>query len=203
MSGAREGGSEKNLFYRNYYQQIIYFLFILILAIFGMVGVVFYQVLHRPLPQFSAVMPDGRGMILSSYDEPNLMPGTLVRWASKAAVAAYTFNFVDYNAQIGLARPYFTPGGWDAYQNAISGVISKVKQGQLFVYGVVTNPPVIVNQGLRPGHGYSWHMQIPFLVTYQSSEQSQSSDYYVILTMVKVPTTVNPDSIGIETFEMR
>jgi intracellular multiplication protein IcmL len=203
MSVAREGGSGKNLFYRNYYQQIIYFLFLLILVIFGMIGLVFYQLLHRPLPQFSAVMPDGRGMVLGSYDEPNLMPGTLVRWASKAAVAAYTFNFVDYTAQIGLARPYFTPGGWDAYQNAIGGVISKVKQGQLFVYGVVTNPPVIVNQGERPGHGYSWHMQIPFLVTYQSSEQSQSSDYYVILTMVKVPTTVNPDSIGIETFEMR
>jgi intracellular multiplication protein IcmL len=203
MSVTRPEGSEKNLFYRDYYQQVIYFLIIAILGIFCAAGLLFYQLTHRPMPQFSAVMPDGRGMILNSYDEPNLTSTTIVRWASKAAVAAYTFNFVDYNAQIGLASPYFTPGGWSAYQDAIGGVISKVVKGQLFVYGVVTNPPVIVNQGLRVGHGYSWHMQVPFLVTYQSSEQAQSLDYYVILTMVKVPTTVNPDAIGIESFEMR
>jgi intracellular multiplication protein IcmL len=193
----------QNLFYRNYYQQVIYLLIVAIMVVFGLIGFLFYQMTHRPLPQFSAVMPDGRGMILKAYDEPNLLSTTIVRWASKAAVAAYTFNFVDYTKQIELARPYFTPGGWAAYQDAIQSVITNVVKGQVFVYGVVTNPPVIVNQGMRPGHPYSWHMQIPFLVTYQGAEESQSSNYYVILTMVRVPTTENPDGIGIETFEMR
>ncbi len=194
---------QKNIFYHQYYQWIIYLFVIAILIVFGLTGLVFYQFMHRPLPQFSAAMPDGRGMVLNSYDEPNLMPATLVRWASKAAVAAYTFNFVDYAKQIESARPYFTPGGWQAYQDAISGVITRIVKGQVFVYGVVTNPPVIVNQGLRPGYPYSWHMQIPFLVTYQGAEESRTSDYYVILTMVRVPTTTNPAGIGIETFVMR
>lgn len=194
---------QKNVVYRNYYQSMVYSLVAAILIVFGLAGLVLYQFSHRSLPQFSAVMPDGRGMRLTSYDEPNLMPSTLVRWASKAAVAAYTFNFVDYAKQIELARPYFTPGGWQAYQDAISGVVTNIVKGQVFVYGVVTNPPVIVNQGLRPGHPYSWHMQVPFLVTYQGAEEAKSSNYYVVLTIVKVPTTTNPDGIGIETFVMR
>jgi intracellular multiplication protein IcmL len=202
MSMTRED-IDKNLFYKGFYQNIIYLFLLIVVAVYAASGYLFYQITHRPLPQFSAVMPDGRGMILTSYDEPNLMPSTLARWAGKAAVAANTFNFVDYKTQIGSARPYFTPGGWDAYQDAISGVVSKIVQGQLFVYGVVTGPPVIVNQGMRLGHGYSWHIQVPFLVTYQSAETSQSYDYYVLLTVVRVPTTVNPDAIGIETFVMR
>ncbi|MES2218104.1 MAG: DotI/IcmL/TraM family protein [Pseudomonadota bacterium] len=191
-----------NLFYKNYYQQVVYLILGMITAIICISLVLMYQILHRPLPVFSAVTQDRRAMTLVSYDEPNLMPATLIRWASKAAVAAYTFNFVDHTKQIAQARPYFTPGGWDAYQGAIDSTVTRVVKQQLFVYGVVTDPPVISSQG--PGlQGYSWHIQIPFLATYQSAEQSRSTDYFVIVNVVKVPTTINPDAIGIESFEMR
>lgn len=192
-----------NIFYRNYLQQIVYALVIGILIIIAASCLLMYQVINRPLPVFSAVLPDHRTMTLVSYDEPNLMPNTLLKWAAKASVATYTFNFVDHEKQIAQARPYFTPGGWDAYQNAISATVARVVKQQLFVYGVVENPPVISNQGDRPQHGYSWRIQVPFLATYQSAEESRSNDYFVIMTIVKVPTTVNPDAIGIETFEMR
>jgi len=203
MSDTKSDGYSINLFYRDFYQQIVYALIVSIFAMLIVVGAVLWQVFHRPIPEFAAVMPDKRGIRLTPYDEPNLLPATILRWASKAAVASYTFNFVDYEKQIGLARPYFTEGGWTAYQNAIDTVVNKIKKGQLFVYGVVSGPPVISNQGERPGHGYSWRIQIPFLVTYQSAEESKSQEYYVLLTVVKVPTTVNIDAIGIETFEMR
>jgi intracellular multiplication protein IcmL len=192
-----------NLFYRNYYQQVIYVLVIVIFSIIAAAGILMYQVSHRPLPQFSAIMPDHRAMPLVSYEEPNLMPNTLIRWASKAAVAAYTFNFVDHDKQIEQAHLYFTPGGWQAYQDAISTTVDRVVKQQLFVYGVVSEPAVISNQGDRPKQGYSWRIQIPFLATYQSAEESRSTDYFVLVTIVKVPTTINPDAIGIESFEMR
>jgi intracellular multiplication protein IcmL len=192
-----------NLFYKNYYQQVVYLIWFLITTVICLAVLLMYQVLHRPLPDFSAITADRRIMALVPYDEPNLMPDTLIRWASKAAVAAYTFNFVDHDKQINSARPYFTPGGWDAYQDAISGTVARVVKQQLFVYGVVSKPAVISNQGPRPIQGYSWQIQIPFLATYQSAEQSRSTDYFVIVTIVKVPTSINPDAIGIESFEMR
>ena len=108
MSVARSD-AEKNLFYKDFYQQVLYLFLFIVMAVYAAAGYLFYQVTHRPLPQFSAVMPDGRGMVLSSYDEPNLMPATLVRWASKAAVAANTFNFVDYKSQIAFRKATRTP----------------------------------------------------------------------------------------------
>jgi intracellular multiplication protein IcmL len=203
MSDSRQINHGKNAFYRDYYEHVIYILLIAICAILFLGSLVMYQVVHRPLPRFSAVMPDGRGMLLTSYDVPNLMPNTLIHWASKAAVAAYTFNFVDHIKQINQSRPYFTEGGWQAYQSAIESTVKRIVKQQLFVYGVVTDPPVISNQGDRPKQGYSWRIQIPYLATYQSPDGSINSNYYVLLTIVKVPTIINPDAIGIETFEMR
>jgi hypothetical protein len=192
-----------NLFYKNYYQQIVFLIVGIIFVVICLAGILMYQILHRPLPVFSAVTPQHRQMPLVAYDEPNLMANTLLRWSSKAAVAAYTFNFVDHDKQIAMARSYFTPGGWAAYQDAISRTVTRVVKQQLFVYGVVSQPPVISNQGPRPVQGYSWRIQIPFLATYQSAEESRSTDYFVIVTVVRVPTTINPDAIGIESFEMR
>lgn len=184
-------------------QKIIYCLIALMVAMLLVGGFVIYQIKHRPEPAFYEKNPQGHVVKLSSYDEPNYLPETILTWASKAAVAAYTFNFATYNTTIPLARPYFTTGGWAAYQRAIGGVIGRVVKAQLIVQGVVSGPPVIANQGELPGHGYSWRVQIPFLVTYLSAGESKSQNYYVIMMVVKVPTNINPQGIGIDSFDMR
>lgn len=188
--------------YQPFYQALMLVLLggIFLLLIFA--GVAMYQVIHRPLPLFTAVAADHKQMQLTAFDQPNLLPETLLRWASKAAVAAYTFDFVNYEKQAELARPYFTSDGWNDYQNSLGGLIETIKQNQLFVNSVVAGPPVISNQGDLPGRGYSWRVQIPFLVTYQSAGVSTRRDFTVVLTIVKVPTDVNPMGIGIDQFFM-
>jgi intracellular multiplication protein IcmL len=183
-------------------QKIITALIIALFVILVFVTFVLYQVFHRPIPQFRAVAANGRAMPLMSYNEPNLLPNTILNWASQAAVAAYTFDFVNYDKQIAVARPYFTAAGWTAYQNAITRVIQRVTQDQLFANGVVSGTPVISNQGAFPGRGYTWRVQVPFLVTYQSAEETKTENYLVIMTIVKVSTALNPQGIGIDEFQM-
>src|SRR5690606_23717340 len=101
--------------------------------------------------------------------KPNLLPETIIRWASKAAVLAYTFDFVNYNEQVNAVRPYFTNAGWNDYQRSVSSLINTVVQNQIFVYGIISGTPVISNEGVLPNKGYVWRVQIPFLVTYQSN----------------------------------
>jgi intracellular multiplication protein IcmL len=67
---------------------------------------------------------------------------------------------------------------------------------------VVSDTPVISNQGEIPGKGYVWRIQMPFLVTYQSSEGTSKKSYMVSVTIVKVPTWKNPAGIGIDQFVM-
>jgi intracellular multiplication protein IcmL len=125
-----------------------------------------------------------------------------LRWASKAATVAYTFDFVNYNTQTAAARPYFTEDGWQDYLNSVNNLINTIVQNQLFVNGVVSGAPVISNQGNIPGRGYVWRVQIPFLVTYQSANTTSKQNYFVIISIVKVPTYVNKQGIGIDQFVM-
>lgn len=195
--------AKENVFHRQYYYALIVVLAVAIVVMLVLVGAILYQVSHRPLPQFTAVDANRQVMQLKAYNEPNLLPKVLLTWASKAAVASYTFDFASYDDEMILARPYFTPAGWQAYQQGVAKVIQNVTNSKLFANGVVSGPPVISNQGMLPGHGYSWRVQIPFLVTYQSAEESRTEKYIVSMTIVKVPTTINPKGIGIEQFEMR
>jgi intracellular multiplication protein IcmL len=200
--GQSQDLAKTNVFHRATFQSLIMLTMAAIVVMFALVLIIVYQVLHKPLPEFSAIKPTGERMQLNAYHEPNTLPGTILTWASKAAVAAYTFDFAGYESQTALAKPYFTPAGWQAYQAGIKNVIRRITKQKLFVNGVVSAPPVISNQGELPGHGYSWRVQIPFLVTYQSSQESKTENYYVSMTIVKVPTTINPQGIGIEQFDM-
>lgn len=203
MSNIRlQMANKKNDFYASSYQSVMIVLFVEIILVLLLVMLVLYQVFHRPLPPFSAIAPNKQRMELSASYEPNLLSSTLITWASKAAVAAYTFDFVNYPKQIALARPYFTEAGWNDYLASTHDLIQTITQNQLFVNGIVSGPPVISNQGELPGRGYTWRIQVPFLVTYQSAGTTTRSDFIVVITLVRVPTSVNPAGVGIDQFVM-
>lgn len=189
-----------NAFFRQYYAYFLIGLMGLILVTLIVVGVVLYQMVHRPLPVFAAQQPDNQKMDLVPYEEPNLLSDTILRFASKATTIAYTFDFVNYQNQISLARPYFTDAGWKDFLSSISGLVDTIIKNQLFVTGVVVGTPIIVNQGPLPGIVYAWRVQIPFLATYQSANITTKRNYYVVVTLVRVPTSLNPQGIGIDQF---
>ncbi len=198
-----EATPQENSFYRNYYQYVIYVLMVVIVLFAAAVCVVLYQMFHRPLPEFQALMPTtGQRMKLTPFEEPNLLPDTIIQWASKAAVLAYTFDFYNYKDQQAAARPFFTEGGWADYLSEVGEVVGDVVKNKLIVNSVVAGTPVISNQGDLPDRGYTWRVQIPFLVTYQSANAAPTRAFYVIVTIVRVPTYINPTGIGIDQFVM-
>lgn len=186
---------------QNYHQVLIGLIVLTFLAAIA-IGMLWYQALHRPLPAFAAVQADGKQMVLTPFDQPNLLPDTILQWTSKAATIAYTFDFVNYRDQISAARPYFTDAGWQDYLRSVSKLIDTIVKKQLFVNGVVSGTPVIANQGPLPERGYVWRVEIPFLVSYQTSEAVSKRNFVVVISLVHVPTSVNPQGIGIDQFVM-
>ena len=193
---------DDNAFYRDHYHQVLMVLVGILLIVFIAIGFVFYQMLHRPLPVFYAKDVNNQTMELNAFNAPNRLPETILRWATKAAISAYTFDFVNYNRQIAAVKPYFTESGWNDYQQSVQGLIETIVQNKLFINGVVSGAPVISNEGPLPGIDYAWRVQIPFLVTYQSANITTKRDFYVALTIIHVPTSVNPQGIGIDQFVM-
>lgn len=193
---------KENSFYREHHHHGLLVLMIMLVLMIIFITVVLFQMFHRPLPSFSAQTPTNQRMELTAYTEPNLLPDTILRWSSKAATLAYTFDFVNYKQQLLAARPYFTEAGWQDYLRSIESLINTVIKNQLFINGVVSGPPVISNQGPLANLGYTWRVQLPFLVTYQSANTPVKRKFFVIITIVRVPTSVNPQGIGIDRFVM-
>lgn len=159
------------------------------------------QICTRPLPVFYATQPDGHKIILQPQNSPSLKADTILAIATKGAIASYTFDFVNYKQQISLAKYYFTASGWKNYLASIADVIKTVKSNKLFIYAVVNGPPIIARQGVVDGV-YSWEVQLPFLVTYQSAQTIEKYNFTIIMRIVAVNTNVNPIGVGIDSLDM-
>jgi hypothetical protein len=193
---------EENAHYARLYPIVFLVLILTFIVTAVLACVVWYFLHHKPVPPFYAVQKTGEKRVLYASREPNLLSSTIIRFATQALVRAYNFAPIGNEATLAAARPYFTSGGFSHYMNSVSGLIQQVEQNKLFAYGVVNGTALIANQGELPKRGYTWRVQIPFLATFMSAEQKTQHSYIVTMTIVRVPTYIHPQGIGIDEFYM-
>lgn len=202
MATDREQASlQRNEFYRDNYRRVLALL--LLLSAIGLVcvGLLAFVDYQRPLPKYYATLSNGRVVPMQSLTEPMVTSAYIMEWASLAVRAAYNLDFVNYQAQLQKASAYFTPSGWSAFTNALtaSGVISSLQSNKLIMTSVVTSAPIVLDRSIISGH-YSWHMQVPLLVTYSSASENRKQSLVVTLTIMRVSTLDTEQGIQINSF---
>lgn len=191
----------RNNFYRDNYRRIVGALLMLLFIIVMLVGTILYQLISRPEPRYFATTEDGRIMPLFPLSEPMLSPGELLQWAHGASISAYTYNFVNYRDAMQQLQNQFTPDGWRYYEDALrtSRNLEMVIAKKLVVSAVATGTPVILDQAVINGR-YSWKVQIPLLVSYQSPNEQTQKPVIVMMIISRVPTVDMPKGIAIVSF---
>ena len=191
----------RNNFYRDNYRRIVGALLFLLVIIIMMIGTILYQIINRPEPRYFATTVDGRIMPLYPLSEAMLSPGELLQWSHRAAIAAYTYNFVNYRDAMQQLQNQFTPDGWKYYEEAlrVSRNLELVIAKKLVVSAVATGTPVILDQAVVDGR-YSWKVQIPLLVSYQSPNEQTQKPVVVMMIISRVPTVDMPKGIAIVSF---
>jgi len=130
------------------------------------------------------------------------MPNSaLLQWATEAASAAFTYDFVNYRAQLQKASEYFTTNGWSSFLSELQSTrnLLAVQAKKLVINAVVTRAPVILEERVINGR-YAWRIQMPMIITYQSASESTTSSTTVTLTITRVSTVTSPRGIGISQF---
>jgi len=191
----------RNNFYRDNYKRVVSSVLFLLIINVSLVGVVFYQIANRPEPQYFATSVDGRVIPLYPLSEPMMAPTELLQWASRVAVAAYSYNFVNYRDALQSVQNNFTPDGWKYFEDALKGArnLESVIAKKLVVSAVATAAPVILDQGVINGR-YAWKVQMPLLVTYQSASEQTQQPVVVTIVVSRVPTVNMPRGIAIASF---
>jgi intracellular multiplication protein IcmL len=188
-------------FQRDQHHRVLLSLLISIFLNVILGGAFAYLVSHPPAPQYFATTINGRITPLIPLDQPNMPPSTLLQWANAAAIAAYTYNFVNYRQELQSASEFFTPEGWTQFMNALraSNNLNAVIDKKLVVSAVATGAPVVLDQGVVNGT-YTWTIQMPMLVTYQSASNIATQNITIKMIVQRISTLNSARGIGISSF---
>lgn len=188
-------------FFRDGHSKLIIALFAAIFVIFFLCLALGYIITHPPQPKYFATSINGRITPLVDLDEPNQSDSAVLQWANQAAIAAFSYNFVNYHNELMVASTYFTEEGWQQFLDALtaSNNLEVVKNKKLIVSAVATRAPIILQKGLL-NNRFSWRVQIPILVTYQSASEFTQQNNIVTMLITRISTLESPRGIGISQF---
>ncbi|HAT1806787.1 TPA: type IV secretion protein DotI [Legionella pneumophila] len=191
----------RNKFYKDSQRKVILALLIAIVVNVVLASLVVYMITHPPAPKYFATSINGRITPLFPLDEPNQSDSAVLQWANQAAIAAFTYNFVNYRDELQASSGFFTAEGWDQFLGALeqSNNLGAVKAKKLVVSAVATRAPIILQKGVLNGR-YSWRVQMPILVTYQSASEFTQQNNVVTMLITRVSTLNSPRGIGISQF---
>ena len=191
----------RNSFYRDGQHKLIAILLLSMAANIMLVVAIFHIFFNPPAPVYFATSINGRITPLYPLDEPNQSDSAVLQWANQAATAAFTYNFVNYRTELQASSGFFTSNGWTQFLNALqdSNNLDAVKAKKLIVSAVATRAPVILQKGVLNGR-YSWRVQMPLLVTYQSASEFSQQNNVVTMLITRVSTLNSPRGIGIAQF---
>ncbi|STX50632.1 protein IcmL (DotI) [Legionella busanensis] len=191
----------RNEFYRDGQRKMVLGLLISLLTNFALGCMLAYLLTHPPAPKYFATSINGRITPIFPLNEPNQSDSAVLQWANQAAIAAFTYNFVNYRDELQAASGFFTADGWQQFLVALqqSNNLDAVKAKKLIVSAVATRAPIILQKGLLNGR-YSWRVQMPLLVTYQSASEFSQQNNVVTMLITRVSTLNSPRGIGIAQF---
>lgn len=99
--------------------------------------------IFRPAPQSYAVTPDGRIMPLIPVNQ-GLGQEAVIDFTSRAVIAAFSMDFLNWKKQLGALAPMFTERGYNAYMEAITPLKDRVVKGRYITQVSLASPMVIV-----------------------------------------------------------
>ena len=193
--------SLRNNFYKDSSGVVMKVLLISILLNCLLGFMLFYLVTNPPPPKFFATTINGRITPLFPLNDPNQSDAAVLQWSAQAATAAFSYNFVNFRDALQSSSEYFTADGWTQFVKALkdSNNLDAVKAKKLIVSSVPERSPVILKKGLLDGR-YTWRVQVPLLVSYQSASEFIKNSVVIRLTIQRVSTLNSPRGIGISQF---
>ncbi|VEB32494.1 type IVB secretion system apparatus protein IcmL/DotI [Legionella cherrii] len=191
----------RNKFYKDSQRKVMLALLIALIINIVLAALLVYMITHPPAPKYFATSINGRITPLFPLNEPNQSDSAVLQWANQAAIAAFTYNFVNYRDELQASSGFFTPEGWDQFLSALqqSNNLDAVKAKKLIVSAVATRAPIILQKGVLNGY-FSWRVQMPILVTYQSASEFTQQNNVVTMLITRVSTLNSPRGIGISQF---
>lgn len=187
------------------FNRIVIILGVMVAAVLICVIMAFWALSSKPEPVYFAAREDGGILPIVAVKEPFLTDNQVINFSTEAITRAMTLNFANWRQDLADASSYFTrPEGWDAYLLSIneSGMMDYIVTQRL-IASTVANGAVITQRGANERGVYSWLVQVPLTVTYQSSSDTQTENLLAEIEIVRVPTWEMSRGVGVRRVTMK
>jgi intracellular multiplication protein IcmL len=161
----------RNEFYQNKFHWMLGVFFLGLIAIVSLIAMLMYLSKNPVHPLY--FISDNAGRLIQDIplQQPNLPTADVAAWAQDAVVAANSYDYANYHAQLQRAQKYFTDYGWRNYMKGLqaSNNLEALTKRKLIFLAKVSGPVKLVAEG-RVGKTqiYAWRFRIPVLITYLS-----------------------------------
>ncbi len=192
---------QRNQFFRNQYRKLLKLLLILIIICATLSAVLSFLLWSAKPAKYYASTNTGNVVALSPLSSPVVTQDYVLQWAELVARSAYTLDFGTYESQLQKTSQYFTPEGWQAFNEALktSSLLDTVINEKLAVSVVVNGPAVMINRYIRHGR-FTWEIQMPLLMSYTSANMTKKKQIYVSMTVTRVPELEEARGIAVTNF---
>jgi intracellular multiplication protein IcmL len=158
------------------------------------------QFVARPRPVYFAITPDLRILEMPPLSAPVVSDQALINWATETVTSALSLDFLQWRQKLMQVRQDFDPRGFESFVRSLqeTGNLKKIEDERLSLSCVVTEASVITSSGVVAGVA-SWRLEIPVLISYQSSKGTVATQRLLAQVMVqRAETTVNPRGLMIK-----
>jgi hypothetical protein len=128
-----------------------------------------YIVKHPPRPLYFATDDAGRFIMDIPLTQPNMTTADVSAWVVNAVQAAYSYDFMNYHAQLQDAQKFFTDYGWRQYMKGLeasNNLLALTSRKQVAIARVVGEPKLVVEGPVGKAQIYGWKFQMQVLATY-------------------------------------
>jgi intracellular multiplication protein IcmL len=194
---------DRNNFYRNQFRRMVRLLILMLFVSIVLLITLFVLMWRTPAARYYASTTTGVVVPMNSLSAPVLTQQFILQWAETVSRSAYSLNFLTYKKSLADVRPYFTDDGYTSFLNAMqnSGLLDDVKARKLYLSTVVDGAPVVVDMYIDHGF-YTWRVDLPLLVTFASANMTVKNQYYVHLTIKRVPELQIEQGIAVTNFKV-
>jgi Type-IV b secretion system, inner-membrane complex component len=141
------------------------------------IGALTHFVGYEPPHKYIPTTSDFKVIVSPPLAEEFASEGDVVQVATNGLREVYTYDFVNWQDQIGRAKKWFTMEGWNSFEREIkaSGAILAVEQKRQVASIKIYEAPFVKEKGLLNGV-YTWIVEFPSVeVIYRSGNDKESS----------------------------
>jgi len=174
---------------------------VLVLSQFGLLAFNYFTYAMRSEGEFYGSLPNKTAFILTPLMRPNVSTKALLSWATIAATATFTIDFVNYQKNLKDLKEYFTDTGYENFLAALNATntLQTIQEKKLVLSAVAIGTAVVSGEYEQRGV-HSWTVEVPITVTYLSVSEEEKREKLVSITITQVPTDQAPKGIGISKY---